>query len=266
MNKIFSLSAVLILLMSTASWAASSADSTVDESAQSTEYVSINVDRVVVDTAGLAAASETLAGSVDRLALAISQLSEGSSDLTDEQKRILLDAVSSAQQASVALTELAQQLPQSAQGLSERLPQMINDARAPITELSSSLQSARDSVAMITESLPLATENATLLMDSVLDSALQKLIVYTIVLIAIIALALIGIVWFIYRQYLSPLTQKLDELVGAPEHFESMARHMKETSDNLLAMQGGGARPGERGPQKFRREPGRQGSFYSGSA
>ena len=257
MNKILTLSVLLISLMSNTLWAASSDNSAVAESAQSAEYVSISVDRVVVDTAGLAAASATLAGSVDRLALAISQLSEGSSDLTDEQKQILLDAVTSAQQASVALTELAQQLPQTAQGLSERLPQMINDARAPITELSNSLQSARDSVAMITESLPLATENATLMMDAVLDSALQKLIVYTIVLFAIIALALIAIMWFIYRQYLSPLTQKLDELVGAPEHFESMARHMKETSDNLLAMQGECARAGERGlqrgPQRYRR-------------
>jgi hypothetical protein len=258
MNKIFGLSALLssllIGLMSNSLWAASSADSSVDESAQSAEYVNISVDRVVVDTAGLAAASVTLAGSVDRLALAIGQLSEEGSDLSDEQKQIVLDAVTSAQQASVALTELAQQLPQSAHSLSERLPQMIDNARAPITELSRSLQSARDSVAMITESLPLATENATQLMDSVLDSALQKLIVYTIALIAIIALALIGVVWFIYRQYLSPLAQKLDELVGAPEHFESMARHMKETSDNLLAMQDGGARSGERGPQRYRRE------------
>jgi len=179
---------------------------------------------VVVDTAGLAAASATLAGSVDRLALAIGQLSQDSSDLTEEQKQILLKAINSAHQASVALTRMA-----------------------------SSPQSARDSIAMITESLPLATENATLLMDSVLDSALQKLIVYTIALISIIALALIGIMWFIYRQYLSPLTQKLDELVGAPEHFESMARHMKETSDNLLAMQDGSAGPGERGPQRYRR-------------
>jgi hypothetical protein len=227
MYKIFGLSALLssllIGLMSNASWAASSADSSDDESAQSAQYVSISVDRVVVDTAGLAAASATLAGSVDRLALAIGQLSEDSSDLTDEQKQILLQAINSAHQASVALTRLA-----------------------------SSPQSARDSIAMITESLPLATANATQLMDSVLDSALQKLIVYTIALIAIIALALIGIMWFIYRQYLSPLTQKLDELVGAPEHFESMARHMKETSDNLLAMQYGGPGARVRGPQRYR--------------
>jgi hypothetical protein len=253
MIKIIGFSALLISLMSNTAWAASTEGSAVDESAQSVGYLSINVDRMVIDTAGLAAASETLAGSVDRLALAIGQVSADSAGLNDEQRQILLDAVTSAHQASLALTTLAQQLPQSAQGLSDRLPQMINDARAPITALSNSLLSARDSVAMITESLPLATEKATQLMDSVLDAALQKLIVYTVALIAIIALALIAIMWFLYRQYLSPLTQKLDELVGAPEHFQHMALHMKNTSDNLLALQGGELRARRRTVEKFRR-------------
>jgi hypothetical protein len=236
MNKIFGFAALLLSLMSNTVWAASSVDSSVPESAQSSGYLSIRVDRVVVDTAGLAAASATLAGSIDGLALAIGQLSADSAGLNDEQRQILLDAVASAHQASDALTTLAQQLPQSAQGISERLPQMINDTR--------------DSVAMITESLPLATEKAIELMDSVLDAALQKLIVYTIALIAIIALALIAIMWFIYRQYLGPLVRKLDELVGAPEHFEHMALHMKGTSGNLLALQ---QLTRQRGADRYRR-------------
>ena len=253
MNKISGLSVLLVSLVANSVWAASTVDSSTEESAQPAEYVGISVDRVVVDTAGLATASATLAASVDRLALAIEQLSTDSAELSDEQKKILLDAVTSAHQASVALTELAQQLPQSVQGLSDRLPQMIDDARAPISELSISLQAARDSVAMITDSLPLATENATKLMDSVLDSALQKLIIYTIAVMVIIALALIAIMWFIYHQYLRPLTQKLDELVGAPEHFELMALHMKDTSDNLLALQDGDPRVRLRKVERLRR-------------
>ena len=253
MTKIFGFSILLILLLANAVWAATTADSATDESAQSAGYVSISIDRVVVDTAELATASATLAGSVDQLALAIGQLSADSEELSDEQKKIMLDAVASAQQASVALTELAQQLPQTAQVMSDRLPQMINDTRALISELSSSLQAVRDSTAMITNSLPLATENATKLVDSVLDSALQKLIVYTIALLAIIALALIAIMWFIYRQYLGPLMQKLDELVGAPEHFEHMALHMKGTSENLLALQDDCPRIRLRSMEKFRR-------------
>ena len=52
MNKIFGFAALLLSLMSITVWAASSTDSSVPESAQSSGYLSIRVDRVVVDTAG----------------------------------------------------------------------------------------------------------------------------------------------------------------------------------------------------------------------
>lgn len=204
---------------------------------QSTGYLRIDVDRVVVDTAGLATASATLAESVDRLAAAIGQLSADDVDLSETEKQVLLDAVTSVDAASAALSELARQLPQSAQVMSERLPQIIADAAVPLAEISVSLLAARDSVAMLTESLPLATANTRKLVDAALDAAVQRVIFYTIALVAIVALALIGIMWFIYRQYLAPLTRKLDELVGAPEHFDNMARYMKDTSANLVLAQ-----------------------------
>jgi hypothetical protein len=253
MNKMLVLSALLMLFKPFTVLAAAAESPMVDDSAQSSELLNISVDRVVIDTAGLAASSASLAGSIDRLGLAIEQLSADSAALDDEQRQILLDAVVSTRKASGALTELAQQLPKSVQDLGDRLPQMIDDARAPLADLSSSLQAAQSSVAMITESLPLATRNATQLVNSALDAALQKLIVYSVALIAIIALALIGIMWFIYRQYISPLTQKLNELVGTPEHFENMARHMEGTADSLLALQDGDLRARLRGVDKFRR-------------
>ena len=253
MNKILLLSILLILIKPCTVLAVAAESSLVVDSARPAEYLSINVDRVVVDSAGLAAASASLAGSIDRLGLAIEQLSADSAALDDEQRQILLDAVVSSREASVALTVLAQQLPRSVQYLGDQLPQMIDDARAPLADISSSLQAAQSSVAMITESLPMATRNATQLVDSALDAALQKLIVYSVALIAIIALALIAIMWFIYQQYISPLTQKLDELTGAPEHFESMARHMEGTAHSLLALQDDGLRARLRGADKFRR-------------
>ena len=237
MNRIFDFFILMILLAPTALSAASGENSAVDKTDESIDYVSVTVDRVMVDTDGLAIASQTLAESIDGLALAIGQLSADSNALTDAEKQILLSAVASAHEASVALTELARQLPQSAQDFSERLPQIISDAGAPLAKISSSLESVSNSVILITESLPQATENVTLLVDSALDSALQRFILYTIILIAIVALALIGIMWFIYRQYIGPLMRKLDEVVGAPEHFEQMALHMKDTSGNLLALQ-----------------------------
>ena len=237
MNRIFDFFILMILLAPTALSAASGENSAVDKTDESIDYVSVTVDRVMVDTDGLAIASQTLAKSIDGLALAIDQLSADSIALNDEQKQTLLRAVTSAHEASVALTELARQLPQSAKSFSERVPQIISDAGAPLAKISSSLESVSNSVILITESLPQATENATLLVDSALDSALQRFILYTIILIAIVALALIGIMWFIYRQYIGPLMRKLDEVVGAPEHFEQMALHMKDTSGNLLALQ-----------------------------
>ncbi len=114
---------------------------------------------------------------------------------------------------------------------------MVREARQPIADLSSGLQSARDGVFAITESLPQATENAKELVNSTLDSVLIRLSTYTVILIAVLALALVGVMWFVYRQYLDPLAQKLDSLVGAPEHFAAMSRYMKQTSDNLIALQ-----------------------------
>ena len=202
----------------------------------STQLLSVSVDRIEVDTAGLAEASQTLAGAVDRLAQAIAALPGNSETFSEEEKQVLMEAARSAQTASSALADMAHRLPQSAQDLSERLPQTIDGLREPLSQVSSALQSAGDNVVLVAESLPQATENATLLVESVLDAALQRLTLYTILLVAIIALALIGIMWFIYRQYLQPLTRKLDELVGAPEHFENMARHMNETAASLQVL------------------------------
>jgi len=235
MKSIIPVSLIMLLMHVHAAMAAD--DAAADETNATPQYMRVNIDRVVIDTEGLVIASGSLADSIDRLALAIQQLSSNSEALSAEDKELLLKAVSSVDQASLALAELAKQLPQTVQNLGDRLPQVVRDARQPIADLSSGLQSARDSVFAITESLPQATENARELVNSTLDSALIKLSTYTIVLIAALALALIGVVWFVYRQYLDPLAKKLDALTGAPEHFAAMSRYMKQTSDNLVALQ-----------------------------
>jgi len=226
----------ILLMMSAYVVLAAAAETGAEGVTEAPQYMRVNIDRVVIDTEGLVIASGSLADSIDRLALAIQQLSTNSEALSAEEKEILLQAVSSVDQASLALAELAKQLPQTAQDLSQQLPQVVREARQPIADLSSGLQSARDGVMAITESLPQATENAKDLVNSTLDSALIRLSTYTVILIAVLALALVGVMWFIYRQYLDPLAQKLDSLVGAPEHFAAMSLHMKETSENLIAL------------------------------
>lgn len=227
----------LILLMVNVHAAPAADDAAADATNATQQYMRVNIDRVVIDTEGLVIASGSLAGSIDRLALAIQQLSSNSEALSAEDKEILLKAVASVDQASLALAQLAKQLPQTVQNLGDRLPQVVRDARQPIADLSSGLQSARDGVFAITESLPQATENAKDLVNSTLDSALIRFSTYTIILIAVLALALIGVMWFVYRQYLDPLAKKLDAVTGAPEHFAAMSLYMKQTSDNLIALQ-----------------------------
>lgn len=204
---------------------------------QKRQFMSVNVDRVVIDTEGLTRASVRLAESIDELALALNKLSTDSEALSEEEKQVLLQAVASVERAANALEKLAIELPQTGQQLSQQIPQVVENARQPIAELSSGLQSARDGIYAITESLPQATDNAKELVNSALDSALVKISTYTVILIVVLALALIGVVWFIYRQYLAPIAAKLEPLAVAPEHFAELSRHMKETSDNLLTLQ-----------------------------
>ena len=201
------------------------------------QFVSLNIDRVVIETEGLTAASVRLADSIEQLALALRQLSTDSEALSEAERQALLDAVRGVEQASTALARLADALPGTAQQLGQQLPQVVENARQPIAELSSGLQSARDGIYAITESLPQATANAKALVDSALDSALVRISTYTVILIATLALALIAVFWFIYRQYLAPIAARLEPLAVAPGHFAELARHLKETSDNLLALQ-----------------------------
>jgi len=207
------------------------------ESDQSGNILNVDIDRVVIDSNELANASAALAASIDNLALSIAQLSSEDVTLSDAERQTLRSAVESAETASIALTEMARYLEGRSNQLGERLPQIISDARSSMAELSVGLQSARDSIHMIAESLPQATENSKQLVNSVLDSALLRLSIFSVILVAAVALALTGIMWFVYRQYLSPLTRKLDELVGAPEHFDNMSRHMRDTSINLQSLQ-----------------------------
>lgn len=237
MKPTMQLPLIPLLLIFHGATAVAAESGAVAENNGSPQYMRVDIDRVVIDTEGLIVASSSLAASIEKLAQAIQQLSANSATLSAEEKEILLGAVESVDAASRALSSLANQLPQTAQDLTAQLPQMVRDARQPIAELSSGLASARDGIVAISESLPQATENAKQLVNATFDSALIRLSTYTIILIAVLALALIGVMWFVYRQYLDPLAQKLEALTGAPEHFADMSRYMKETSDNLLALQ-----------------------------
>ncbi len=202
------------------------------------EYLRVSVDNLVVDTDGLVAASQSLAQAVDRLGASIETLADSDEVLSAEDRVTVMNAVQSVDRASAALAEVATRLPQTVAELNQNLPAMIENARAPIADLSAGLRYASDGVVAITESLPETTARVTTMVDEVLNAALLRASVFVILLFVVIALATIWVIGYIYKSYLEPVMNRLDALVGAPEHFASLARHMKETSDNLLLLQG----------------------------
>ena len=199
-------------------------------------YLEVRVDRIEVDTAGLADASATLARSVDRLAASIDGLAQSDRVLDEAGRAELLRAVQSAERASNALAQMAERLPQAAQALSERLPAAVENARAPIAELSSGLRVASDGIIAITESLPAATQNARELVNSTVDAVLVRVSLYTLILIALLALALIAVAWFVHARYFAPVARLFAPLAAAPEQFAELSRHLERSSTSLLEL------------------------------
>ncbi len=232
MKKFRYLCLLALLVLSPGSWAV---DPQTPPSGQ--QYVRLNVDNLVIDTDGLVAVSKSLAQSIDQLAQSIERMSGSDTVLGATERESLLRAVASVEQASTALARLADELPRTTQQLGDSLPRMVNEAREPIAELSRGLQSAKDGVLALTRALPEATENAKALVNSTVDSILLRASIFIVVLFAALALATIGVIGYLYRSYFEPLAQKLDALVGAPEHFANLAEYMKQTSDNMIALQ-----------------------------
>jgi hypothetical protein len=237
MSKKFLQISALVLLSAQWSISSSSTNSNDEMEVASPQYLEVTVDNVVINTNGLVAASKTLADSIDAMAQAMENLSSDDANLSAEEREALLSAVTSVDKASAALTELALKLPEATQKLTDQLPMMVENARVPIAELARSLEVASEGVLVIAESLPQATENAGVLVDSVLNSVLVKASIFAVILILVFVGALVLAVRYIYQSYIEPIMSRLDSLVGAPEHFANLSKHMKQTSDNLLVLQ-----------------------------
>jgi hypothetical protein len=193
---------IALLLQTSAVFAAESGSAGGDSKPP---FLQVGIERVVIDAQGLSQASEVLAASIRQLAVSIEQLSNDKTALADQDRVLLMSAMQSVDAAARALGELAQDLPRAVDDFGEHLPQ--------------------------------ATENAKSLVNATLDAAVLRLSIYTFVLFGALALSVIAVIWFIYRQYLAPLTRRLDRLAGGPEYLEAMASHMRQTSANLLQIE-----------------------------
>ena len=206
--------------------------------ATDTPYLDVRVDKLEINTHGLVDASNNLSQAIDRLSQAFEQLAKDNQTMSAEEKQVLLESVSSVNQASKAVEELAIQLPQMTDDLADRLPGLIDQTRAPIAELSGGLHSASASVTNIVEHLPQATENVKQIVDAALSSAVKKMTIFVVVVLVVCALVLILVFHYLFKTYIQPVIDLLAPLKNSPEHLENLSRHMKETSDNLLLMKG----------------------------
>lgn len=199
-------------------------------------YLDIRVEKLEVNAHGLTDASNNLSKAIDRLSQAFEQLATNNQALSAEEKQALLDSVESVNQASIAVEELAGQLPQVSKDLADRVPGLIDQARAPITELSGGLHSASASVTNIVEHLPEATEKVKQIVDAALDSAMKKMTIFVVVVLVVFALVLLLVFHYLFKTYVQPVVDLLAPLKNSPEQLASLSQHMKETSDNLLRM------------------------------
>jgi hypothetical protein len=187
--------------------------------AETPAWIDITVGNIVVDTEGLVNASHNLTQAISGLSKSINQISSDNLDLSVEQKQQLVEAIASINQAGKTVEAMAIEIPRSSRAISEGFPEILETASQNIGQLASDL--------------PAATQNAKTLANEVVDSLLLKISIYLV----LIVVSFIGIIGFsmriLYKRWFEPLVLKFESLAEAPQHLDNMARHMKETSDNL---------------------------------
>lgn len=204
-----------------------------------TAYLDVRVENLEINTHGLVDASNNLSAAIDRLSQSFERLSANDQTFTAEEKQVLLNSAASVDRASRAIEDLALKLPQISDDLQAQLPGLIEQSRAPIAELSGGLHSASASVTNIVEHLPEATENAKQIVDAALSSAMTRMTIFAVIVLVVLALVLILVFRYLFKTYIEPVVDLLAPLKDSPEHLDNLSRHMKETSENLLSLEGG---------------------------
>lgn len=200
-------------------------------------YVDIKVENVVINTDRIAIAAETLSASIDQLSKSIEKLATEGTAFEPEDRAALLAATNSVNQASQSLTELARQIPVTAQQLSNSLPEALSNSQKSLSQISSSIGSANQALSQITDSFPETLEQGENLVNRLLDSALQKITIYAFIILFLLLLTFGALIYYSYRTVVQPLISLLQEFKAIPEQMSEMSKQMKQTSENLLSLQ-----------------------------
>jgi phage shock protein PspC (stress-responsive transcriptional regulator) len=203
----------------------------------SNDYVSISIDKVVVDTLGLTQMTHQLAKSIKSLSHSIEQLSANDTLLDKQDRQALVAATLSVNNASQALTNLSQQLPLAIERLTRELPDALKNTQPQITAISNSIKSASDAVIQLNDSFPASLSKVKLAISEITESVMQQVTLFVGLILFIFAFVLAVIMYIVYKTSIQPIANGLNELRAVPEQLSDMSAYMHNTSENLLNLE-----------------------------
>jgi len=203
----------------------------------SNDYVSISIDKVVVDTLGLTQMTHQLAKSIKSLSHSIEQLSANDTLLDKQDRQALVAATLSVNNASQALTSLSQQLPLAIERLTRELPDALKNTQPQITAISNSIKSVSDAVIQINDSFPASLSKVKLAISEITESVMQQVTLFVGLILFIFVLVLAVIMYIVYKTSIQPIANGLNGLRAVPEQLSDMSAYMHNTSENLLNLE-----------------------------
>lgn len=225
-----------LYFMSSFSYAAES-PITPDPALSSTDYVSISIDKVVVDTDGLTQVANQLSNSIESLSNSIKRLSSNKTSFDEQERQALIAATSSVNNASQAVSDLSRQLPLAIQGLTRELPEALKNTQPQIAAISKSIQSASKAAISISSSFPETLSNGKLAVSEITADFMQKVTLYVGLILLMFALVLAVIMYIVYKTSIQPIASGLTELRAVPGELSEMSAYMRDTSENLLKLE-----------------------------
>lgn len=204
---------------------------------KSSDYVSISVDNIVVDTDGLKQVTSQLSNSIDSLSGSIERLSMTSSTFDEQDRQALISAATSVSQASQALSKMSGQIPLAIQKLTRELPETLKNTQPQIAAISKSIQSASKAAISINDSFPETLSKGKLAMSEITADVMQKVTLYVGLILLMFALVLAVFMYVVYRTSIQPIANCLNELRVVPGQLSEMSVYMHDTSENLLTLE-----------------------------
>jgi hypothetical protein len=202
-----------------------------------TDYVSISIDKVVVDTYGLTQMTNQLSDSIESLSNSIERLSTSEAAFDKQDRQALIAATISVNNASQALSDLSRELPLAIQGLTRELPAALKSTQLQIAAISKSIQTASKTIIHLDDSFPETLVKGKLAMRDITEDVMQQVTLYVGMILLMFALVLAVLMYIVYRTSIQPIASGLIELRAVPEQLSKMSAYMHDTSENLLTLE-----------------------------